>query len=101
MGVSDKLHDLEAAVGGKLEGLEGAVGDAAGTTWMFMTEVKDSVADKATAQLESSMGDLSGMAFSFLKLSDAMVSTLKVPPSATALAAPNAQRLCSLHATGL
>jgi len=47
-------------------------------TLSFVTEVKDSVAASTTAAVEQAAIDLQSSAFKFLKLSDEMISTLKM-----------------------
>ena len=53
------------------------MGEASAAAWSFMTEVKDGVATQTTAALSAGLGDVSSMAFKFLKLTPEMVSTLK------------------------
>ena len=53
----------------------GAATDAAKAGWSVMTEVKDGVASKTTEALSSGLENAQGLIFSFLKLSEEMVST--------------------------
>ena len=67
----------ESGFGDKLSNFESQLGDAAGKSWSMFTEVSDKAAAQTTAALQSGLGDVQSMAFSFLKLSDEMVKVLK------------------------
>ena len=70
-------HGLKDKIAGFEQQLKDKAGVASHHAFAYVSEVKDQVAEQATARLEKSMANVQGMAFSFLKLSDEMVTTLK------------------------